>query len=115
MDVSRAKYGMGIKSVSQTQYRDDLQASVTVNPVEGPSASDVSLQIFWQDGGEASTATLRSFGGMVSPHLRSAQTAFKHVLETAVKLSNTSQSIRRRVPVGGSGEDCGTCAAQDPA
>lgn len=95
MDVSRAKYSMGIKSVSQTQYPDDAEADVTV---ESTSKGPDILEVQWQNSA-GSAKHLYSFGGIVSPHLRSAQAAFTDVLNTAIKLSNAASCIKRQLPL----------------
>lgn len=90
LSLSRAKYAMGPSAVSQMQYDDEPRAGTTLRTAGTP---DGGMQLLVSD--EApSRPPLRWFGGMVSPHLRSAQTAFMEALQTAVQLATTASRIR---------------------
>jgi hypothetical protein len=98
MSISMAKYSMGLQAASSAHYEQHPTASTRVTAVDSASAAlPVDLEVTVSDEG-ARKRQLRSFGGLVSPHLKAVQTQFLSAVQLAVQCTNSRQRLQALLP-----------------
>ena len=97
MSLTCAKYAMGVQAVSSQQHRADTPTSTRLAmPLESVS-TEAALRLECGDAA-SQQQQLRQFGGMVSPHLRTAQQDFLAVVCGAIECANARRRLAASLP-----------------